>query len=284
MISPSVGSVASGDTLTGYTSGDCVSTASGYTNSRGYSQPLTYGASEPNRTAYGPPPLVPTLTLTELDQLWRRFLASSLSSHQPPPRHDQTVRKDYPTCSSVATTTSSGEHLHCTCYKSTVPRAVPSEGSSRTVMQDRYTELLGMHGEQEGITRAWQTDPRTRSPGLSQLDFTRRHVPSCPPNNTKTSLSHSRMVPLQDTSVQTTPSLQVPPAMPHPPPAMPHPPPTMPHPPPVSFSIRRQQQAHSTPAWSQEPRKVSSDLMTFPVLHSQLLSVLPVCRLVVTPL
>ena len=203
--------------------------------------------------------LVPTLTLTELDQLWRRFLSSSLSSHWPPSRKDQTIRKgtvDYPTRSA---TTSSGGHLHCTCHKSTV--AVPSVGTPRTVMQDHYTELLGMHGRQDGNRPgAQQLDPRTRSLGLSKLDFTHVYVPACHPNTASVpachpntanaNFTHSRMVDLQDTSVQTSPSMHMPPAIPYPPPA--------------SFSISRQQQAHNTPAWPQEQRKVSLDL---PLLH-----------------
>jgi len=226
-----------------YTSGDCVSTTSGNTNFRDYSQPLTsYGASELSRTARDPPStqLVPTLTLAELDQLWRRFLSSSLSSHWPPPRKDQTVRKgtvDYPTRSA---TTSSGGHLHCTCHKPTVPRAVPSGGTPCTVMQDHYTELLGMHGRQDG-----------NRPGEQQLDFTHVHVPACHPDTANANSPHSRMVDVQDTSVQTSPSM--------------HGPPAIPYPPPVSFSISRQQQAHNTTAWPQEQRKVSLD---FPLLIS----------------
>jgi len=211
----SVGRVASSDALKSYTFGDCVSTASGNTNFRDYSQPLTsYEASELSRTACDPPStqVVPTLTLTELDQLWRKFLSSSLSSHWPPSRKDQTFRKgsvDYPTHSA---TTSSGAHLHCTCHKPAVPRAVPSVGTPCTVMQDHYTELLGMHGRQDG-----------NRPGAQQLD-------PC-----------TRMVDVQNTSVQTSPSM--------------HGPPAIPYPPPVSFSISRQQQAHNTTAWPQEQRK-----------------------------
>lgn len=254
MISPSVGRVASRDALTSYTSGDCVSTASGNTNFRDYSQPLTsYEASELSRTARDPPStqLVPTLTLTELDQLWRKFLSSSLSSHWPPSRKDRTFRKgtvDYPTRSA---TTSSGGHLHCTCHKPTVPCAVPSVGTPRTVMQDHHTELPGMHGTQDGNRPgAQRLDPRTRSLGLSKLDFTHMHVPACHPNTTNANFPHSRMVDVQNTSVQTSPSM--------------HGPPAIPYPPPVSFSISRQQQAHNTTAWPQEQRKVSLDL---PLLH-----------------
>jgi len=109
-------------------------------------------------------------------------------------------------------------------------------------MQDHYTELLGMHGRQDGNRPgAQQLDPCTRSLGLSKLDFTHVHVPACHPNTTNANSPHSRMVDVQNTSVQTSPSM--------------HGPPAIPYPPPVSFSISRQQQAHNTTAWPQEQRK-----------------------------
>ena len=221
LLSPSVGGVASSDKLTSLSSvGDYVDTASSTTTVGGCS---SYGALESSRT---PPPTIitttqqaPTLTLTELDELWRRFLATSLSSQQPPLRYNQiSERREI----DHQTTAAATGHLQSTYRRPQVTPALPP--SSHTRMQDRYTELLATHGKREGsVSKPARTYIKPSE--TTQLGFACRHIR--PPSNTKGKpLSHSRKVHMQDTSVQTTPSLHVP-----------HPPPRSA----ISFSIPKQQ-------------------------------------------
>ena len=169
------------------------------------------GELESSRTPNDPSPPTtitttqqgPTLTLTELDELWRRFLATSLGSQQPPLSHNQTSGRremDHPT---TAAATGSERHSQFTYHRSQViPTVPPSVATSQTTrMQDRYTELLATHGKREGnVSKSTRAYTETR------------HIH--PPSNTKGKpVSCSRPVHMQDTSVQTTPSLHVP----HPP-------------------------------------------------------------------
>lgn len=173
------------------------------------------GALESSRTPNAPPPPStitttqqgPTLTLTELDELWRRFLATSLGSRQPPLSYNQTSRRremDHPT---TAAATGSEGHLQSTYGRpqvtSTFPPSVATSHTTR--MQDRYTELLATHGKREGnVSKSTRAYTET-----TQLGFGCRHIhPSS--NIKRKAVSCSRPVHVQDTSVQTTPSLHVP--------------------------------------------------------------------------
>ena len=172
-----------------------------------------------------PPPTItnPTLTLTELDELWRKFLATSLGSRQPPLRYSQTSgRKEMDHHTTAAATGSGGQSTHH--RPQVTPVLPPSVDTSHTRMQDRYTELLATQGKRGGnISKPART--YTRSSETTQLGFASRYIH--PPSNTKGKpLSHSRKVHMQDTSVQTTPSLHVS-----------HPPPRSA----ISFSIPKQQ-------------------------------------------
>ena len=219
-LSPSVGGVASSDKLTSLLSGgDCVDAA----------RSTTTVALESSRThCVHPPPTTttqqtPTLTLTELDELWRKFLATSLGSRQPPLRYNQTSGgKELDLHTTAAATGSGGQPPHH--RPQVTPTLPPSVDTSHTRMQDRYTELLATREKREGnISKPTRT--YTRSSETTQLGFASRHIH--PPSNSKGKpLSHCRKVHMQDTSVQTTPSLHVS-----------HPPPRSA----ISFSIPKQQ-------------------------------------------